>query len=287
MCKKIQLTSSDFRPKVGQSSPQTKFQIFTSPQNGGGQFAPTLDSFYQTLKAVTCKCQFSGVVRGQTAAILAKNVRRGGSSGQTGSRNMAATRFLDFSTPTSYSTPNTLLGLSRTVTELPSGAVTINAIVKASATRKYSVKNEFFQLWAHFSWIVELRFSLNFQSPQHVQLREVTYGPKYRPPRPLATGTENPQKNLEIRFSHKMAAKTTSGSGFRQYSCSPPSTWLIQLKIAKIFQGHFFEIFGVKVKKFKNILNELQEFRTCIFLIFCGRCTRLPLCQNSFTFIEK
>ena len=32
---------------------------------------------------------------------------------------MAATRFLDFSTPTSYSTPNTLGGLSRTVTELP------------------------------------------------------------------------------------------------------------------------------------------------------------------------
>jgi len=32
---------------------------------------------------------------------------------------MAATPFLDFSTPTSYSTPNTLWGLSRTVTELP------------------------------------------------------------------------------------------------------------------------------------------------------------------------
>ena len=56
-----------------------------------------------------------------------------------------------------------------------------------------------------------------------------------------------------------MAEKTTSGSGFRPYSCSPPSTWLIQPKIAKIFQGHFLkEIFGVKVEKFKNILNELQ-----------------------------
>jgi len=32
---------------------------------------------------------------------------------------MAATRFLEFSTPTSYLTPNTLGGLSRTVTELP------------------------------------------------------------------------------------------------------------------------------------------------------------------------
>ena len=147
MCEKIRHTGSEFRPKVDQSSPKTKFQIFTSPQNGG-KFAPTLDNFYQTHKAVTCKCQFSGVdpLRGQATAILAKNVRRGGSSGQTGSRNMAVTRFLDFSTPTSYSTPNTLLGLSRTVTELPPGAVTINAIVKTSATRKYSVENAFFQL---------------------------------------------------------------------------------------------------------------------------------------------
>ena len=125
--------SSKGRPKFA----KTKFQIFTSHQNRG-QFARTLDNFYQTLKAVTCKCQFSGVdpLRGQTAAILAKNVRRGGSSGQTGSRNVTATRFLDFSTPTSYSTHNTLLGLSRTVTELPPGAVTINAIVKASGNAK-------------------------------------------------------------------------------------------------------------------------------------------------------
>jgi len=45
-------------------------------------------------------------------------------------------------------------------------------------------------------------------------------------------------------------------------------------KTRKNFSGHFFEIFGVKVEKFKNILNELQEFPTCNFLIFCGRCTR-------------
>jgi len=50
-------------------------------------------------------------------------------------------------TPTSYSTPNTLLGLSRTVTELPPGAVTINAIVKASDNAKiFQVENAFFQL---------------------------------------------------------------------------------------------------------------------------------------------
>ena len=128
---------SEFRPKVGRSQPKTKFQIFISPRNGGGQFAPTLDNFYQTLKAVTCKCQLSGVnpLRWHTAATLAKNVRRRGSSGQTGSRNMAATHFLDSATPTSYSTPNTLGGLSRTVTELPRGAVTIAPLLRPSATR--------------------------------------------------------------------------------------------------------------------------------------------------------
>jgi len=34
-----------------------------------------------------------------------------------------------------------------------------------------------------------------------------------------------PENNLEIRFFAKMAAKTTPGSGFRPYSCSPRSTW--------------------------------------------------------------
>ena len=102
-----------------------------------GQLAPTLDHFYQTLKAVTCKCQLSSVdpLRGHTEAILAKIVRRRGSSGQTGSRNMAATHFLNSATPTSYSTPNTLGGLSRTVTELPLGAVTIAPLLRPPATR--------------------------------------------------------------------------------------------------------------------------------------------------------
>jgi len=83
-----------------------------------------------------------------------------------------------------------------------------------------------------------------------------------------------------------MAAKTTSGSGFQPYSCSTPSTWSFQAKISKIFQGHFFEIFGVKVENFKNYLNELQEFPTRNFLTFSSRCGPLPLCQNSFTFAQ-
>jgi len=36
---------------------------------------------------------------------------------------------------------------------------------------------------------------------------------------------KRPEKNPKNRFSHKMAAKTTSGSGFRPYSYSSPSTW--------------------------------------------------------------
>jgi len=53
---------------------------------------------------------------------------------------MAATHFLDFSTPTSYSTPNTLGGLSRIITELPPVAVTITPLLRPLATRKYSVE---------------------------------------------------------------------------------------------------------------------------------------------------
>ena len=64
-----------------------------------------------------------------------ENHRPEGAGGQTGSRNMAAIRLFDFSTPTSYSTPNTLGGLSRTVTELPLGAVTIAPLLRPSATR--------------------------------------------------------------------------------------------------------------------------------------------------------
>jgi len=45
---------------------------------------------------------------------------------------MAATRFLDFLTPTSYSTPNTLGVLSRTVTELPGGNLSIMPVLRPS-----------------------------------------------------------------------------------------------------------------------------------------------------------
>jgi len=61
-----------------------------------------------------------------------ENHRPGGTGGQTGSRNMAATNFFDSATPTSYSTPNTLWGLARTVTELPGGNVSITPLLRPS-----------------------------------------------------------------------------------------------------------------------------------------------------------
>ena len=57
-----------------------------------------------------------------------ENHRPAGGGGQTGSRNMAATHFFDSATPTSYLFPNTLWGLSRTVTELSLGAATFTPL---------------------------------------------------------------------------------------------------------------------------------------------------------------
>jgi len=53
-----------------------------------------------------------------------KNDLPGVAGSQTGSKNMAATRFFDSATPTSYWTRNTLWGLSRTITKLFLGDVT-------------------------------------------------------------------------------------------------------------------------------------------------------------------
>ena len=62
-----------------------------------------------------------------------ENHRPEGAGGQTGSRNMAATGFLDSATPTSYSTPrNTLWGLTRTVTDLPDGNLSITPLLRPS-----------------------------------------------------------------------------------------------------------------------------------------------------------
>ena len=71
---------------------------------------------------------------------LAENGLPRACSGQTGNGNMAATQFLDSATPTSYSTPNTFGGLSRTVTALPSREPLHYATVKATGLRKFYAK---------------------------------------------------------------------------------------------------------------------------------------------------
>ena len=58
---------------------------------------------------------FRGHQRGNTKTPQVKNGLQGGASSQTGSRNMAVTCAIDFSTSISYSTSYTLLGLSPTV----------------------------------------------------------------------------------------------------------------------------------------------------------------------------
>jgi len=68
-------------------------------------------------------------------------------SSQTGSRNMAATHFFDSATPTSYSIPNTLWGLTRTVTELPGRNLSITPLLRPSDFGIFSLYREtrFFQ----------------------------------------------------------------------------------------------------------------------------------------------
>jgi len=55
---------------------------------------------------------------GQYEAIVAPKRHPEGACGQTGSSNMAETCSIDFPTPISYSTSNTLGGLSPTVKAL-------------------------------------------------------------------------------------------------------------------------------------------------------------------------
>jgi len=73
--------------------------------------------------------------RGLTAAILAKNVRQGGSSGQTGSRNMAATRFFGLLVPDFLFDPQYIRGsISHRYGATP-GTITIAPLLRPPATR--------------------------------------------------------------------------------------------------------------------------------------------------------
>jgi len=65
----------------------------------------------------------------------AKKEGPGGARGQTGSRNMAATRFFDSATPTSYLTSNTSQCLSHTVTQFYS--VNVKSRPKYTTTSRF------------------------------------------------------------------------------------------------------------------------------------------------------
>ena len=78
---------------------------------------------------------------------------------------MAATRFLDLSTPTSYSTPNTLWGLSRTVTELPGGNLSITTLLGPSDFEIFRISMtdaRFFRNSTNFFWNSNNAISFTF-----------------------------------------------------------------------------------------------------------------------------
>ena len=76
-----------------------------------------------------------------------------------------------------------------------------------------------------------------------------------------------------------MAAKTISGSVF--------DFRFVFYALDLVENGYnvegvrwtLFEIIRAKVRKFKKILNELQEFLVRKFWIFCGHCGPLLLCR--------
>jgi len=77
-----------------------------------------------------------------------------------------------------------------------------------------------------------------------------------------------------------MASKTTSGSDFdfRFVFCALDLVENVY-NIERVPRT-LFEIFEAKVQKFKKSVNELQMTECCNFLIFCGRCGSLSLCQT-------
>ena len=68
---------------------------------------------------------------------------------------MAATHFFDSVTTTSYSTPNALWGLTRTVTELPGGNLSITPLLRPSDLEYFRITvtdTRFFRNSTEFFW---------------------------------------------------------------------------------------------------------------------------------------
>jgi len=95
------------------------------------------------------------------------------------------------------------------------------------------------------------------------------------------------QKMPKFGFWPKWRPKLLPVTVFISDSHSTPST----LSKTSIMSSRrtLFEIFGAKVRIFKKYLNELQEFPTCNFLIFCGHYGPLSLCLilSIFGILEK
>jgi len=81
-------------------------------------------------------------------------------------------------------------------------------------------------------------------------------------------------------FSPKWRLKPFSVPVFTSDSNSSSSTLLVTIYISIGYVGDFLRYTGVKVQKYKNYLNELQEFPIRDFLIFCGSCCLLSCVRN-------
>ena len=84
-----------------------------------------------------------------------------------------------------------------------------------------------------------------------------------------------------------MAVKTTFGSGFRFRFVFYALDFVENEYNIEGVPPTVFEIFGVKVEKFKNYLNELGEFPIQKILICCGPCGPLTLCRKLERSIEE
>ena len=98
-----------------------------------------------------------------------------------------------------------------------------------------------------YVWATTLNFGPD------VQLREWTYRPKYRSPRPIATGTKRPEKNPKNRFPTKWRRKLLLVPVFGHILVLHPRLGRFSQKSQKFFRGTFLRYLGSKLKTSKII----------------------------------
>jgi len=116
---------------------------------------------------------------------------------------MAATHFFDSATPTSYSTPNTLWGLTRTVTELPGGKLSITPLLWPSDLEYFRITvtdTRFFQKSTEFFWnsnkAISFRFSESIVGQRYCRyVQKIRHmGSEFRP----KVGQSSPKIKFQI-----------------------------------------------------------------------------------------